>query len=57
MIYPDSAGNGSGDAPEHVYTVQFTNEELWGAEEAEPNGSSTSTSGSPTSSPPRRSCR
>lgn len=38
MIYPDSAGNGGDDAPEHVYTVKFTNEELWGAEAAEPNG-------------------
>ncbi len=38
MIYPDSAGNGGGDAPEHVYTVKFTNEELWGSEAAEPNG-------------------
>ena len=38
MIYPDSAGNGRGDDPEHVYTVKFTNEELWGAEAAEPNG-------------------
>ena len=38
MIYPDSAGNGGPDAPEHVYTVKFTNEELWGAEAAEPNG-------------------
>lgn len=38
MIYPDSAGNGGGDAPEHVYTVKFSNEELWGAEAAEPNG-------------------
>ena len=27
-----------GDAPEHVYTVRFTNEELWGPEAAEPNG-------------------
>ena len=32
------AGNGGEDAPEHVYTVKFTNEELWGAEAAEPNG-------------------
>ncbi len=39
FIYPDSAGNSLGDAPEHVYTVRFTNEELWGAEHAEPNGS------------------
>ena len=38
MIYPDSAGNGGAEAPEHVYTVKFTNEELWGAEAAEPNG-------------------
>ena len=38
MIYPDSAGNGGPEAPEHVYTVKFTNEELWGAEAAEPNG-------------------
>jgi nitrile hydratase len=39
MIYPDSAGNGLGDDPKHVYTVRFSNEELWGAEAAEPNGS------------------
>jgi nitrile hydratase beta subunit len=38
FIYPDSAGNGGDDAPEHVYTVKFTNAELWGAEHAEPNG-------------------
>jgi nitrile hydratase beta subunit len=38
FIYPDSAGNGRGDAPEHVYSVRFTNEELWGPEAAEPNG-------------------
>ena len=37
FIYPDSAGNGGGDAPEHVYTVKFTNTELWGPETAEPN--------------------
>jgi nitrile hydratase len=41
MIYPDTAGNGQGEAPEHVYTVLFTSEELWGAEAAEPNGSVT----------------
>jgi nitrile hydratase len=41
MIYPDTAGNDLGEAPEHVYTVRFTNEELWGAEDAEPNGSVT----------------
>ena len=38
FIYPDSAGNGDGDAPEHVYTVKFTNAELWGSDTAEPNG-------------------
>lgn len=38
FIYPDSAGNGGPDAPEHVYTVKFANAELWGAENAEPNG-------------------
>lgn len=38
FIYPDSAGNGGGDAPEHVYTVRFTNAELWGADHSEPNG-------------------
>lgn len=38
FIYPDSAGNGGEDDPQHVYTVKFTNEELWGPEAAEPNG-------------------
>ena len=41
MIFPDTAGNDLGEAPEHVYTVRFTNAELWGAESAEPNGSVT----------------
>ncbi|RZT87806.1 nitrile hydratase [Pseudonocardia sediminis] len=41
MIYPDAAGNFGGEDPEHVYTVQFTNTELWGAETAEPNGTVT----------------
>ncbi len=36
-IYPDSAGNGGPEAPEHLYTVKFTAEELWGPETAEPN--------------------
>ncbi len=36
-IYPDSAGNGGPEAPEHLYTVRFTAEELWGPETAEPN--------------------
>ena len=38
FIYPDTAGNGGPESPEHVYTVKFTNEELWGPEAAEPNG-------------------
>lgn len=37
FIYPDSAGNGNGDAPEHLYTMSFTGRELWGEETAEPN--------------------
>lgn len=41
MIFPDTAGNDLGEAPEHVYTVRFTNSELWGAEAAESNGSVT----------------
>ncbi|GEL17892.1 nitrile hydratase subunit beta [Pseudonocardia asaccharolytica] len=38
FIYPDSAGNGGEDDPQHVYTVKFTGEELWGADAAEPGG-------------------
>lgn len=37
-IYPDSAGNGLGDAPEHLYTVRFTARELWGEDVADPSG-------------------
>jgi nitrile hydratase len=37
FIYPDSAGNGGGEDPQHVYTVEFTGEELWGAGAADPN--------------------
>ncbi|AIJ24700.1 MULTISPECIES: nitrile hydratase subunit beta [Amycolatopsis methanolica group] len=40
FIYPDSAGNGHGDAPEHLYTVRFTAKELWGEDVADPNGAS-----------------
>ena len=39
FIYPDTAGNGLGEDPEHVYTVRFTSQELWGPEAADPNGS------------------
>ncbi|MCE3554629.1 nitrile hydratase subunit beta [Pseudonocardia sp. RS11V-5] len=36
-IYPDSAGNGGPEAPEHLYTVRFTSQELWGPDAAEPH--------------------
>lgn len=36
-IYPDSAGNDGPEAPEHLYTVRFTGEELWGPDTTEPN--------------------
>jgi len=41
FIYPDSAGNGLGEAPEHVYTIQFDGAELWGADFANANTTST----------------
>lgn len=37
FIYPDTAGNGLGDCPEHVYTVKFTATELWGDGTGDPN--------------------
>lgn len=37
-IYPDAAGNGMGEAPEHVYTVRFDSTELWGKETGDANG-------------------
>jgi len=39
FIYPDTAGNGLGEAPEHVYTVKFTAEELWGSGADQPHDS------------------
>lgn len=39
FILPDAAGNGLGEAPEHVYTVKFTSEELWGKGFGDANGS------------------
>ncbi len=39
FIYPDSAGNGRGDDPQHVYTVRFSAQDLWGEEDGDPNGS------------------
>ncbi|HWD06355.1 MAG TPA: nitrile hydratase subunit beta [Amycolatopsis sp.] len=41
FIFPDSAGNGRGEDPQHVYTIQFDGAELWGEEYAEPNTSTT----------------
>lgn len=41
FIYPDSAGNGLGEDPQHVYTLQFDAEELWGEKYAEPNVTTT----------------
>ncbi len=29
-VYPDSNAHGLGEDPQHLYTVQFTGEELWG---------------------------
>jgi hypothetical protein len=37
FIYPDSAGNGQGDDPQHVYTVVFRAADLWGEQYADPN--------------------
>ncbi|WP_108610602.1 nitrile hydratase subunit beta [Aminobacter sp. MSH1] len=38
-VYPDTTGNGLPETSEHLYTVRFTNEELFGKEAGEPNGS------------------
>jgi len=43
---PGQRGQRRGDAPEHVYTVKFTNAELWGLAPPSRTASSTSTSGS-----------
>ncbi len=39
FIYPDTAGNGGEENPQHVYTVRFDAAHLWGADHAEPNSS------------------
>lgn len=39
FIYPDTAGVGLGEDPQHVYTLQFTAAELWGEGIGDPNGS------------------
>jgi nitrile hydratase beta subunit len=31
-VYPDSNASGLGEDPQHLYTVRFTAEELWGSE-------------------------
>ena len=41
FVYPDSSGNELGEDPQHLYTVQFEGAELWGADYAENNTSST----------------
>nr|Q53117.1 RecName: Full=Nitrile hydratase subunit beta; Short=NHase; Short=Nitrilase [Rhodococcus sp. (in: high G+C Gram-positive bacteria)]AAA26184.1 nitrile hydratase beta subunit [Rhodococcus sp. (in: high G+C Gram-positive bacteria)] len=41
FVYPDSAGNGRGDDPQHLYTLQFDATELWGEQYAEPNVTTT----------------
>lgn len=41
FIYPDSAGNGLGDDPKHVYTVRFRAADLWGEQNADPNSTVT----------------
>ena len=35
-VFPDSSAHGSGDAPQHLYAVQFTADTLWG-ENGRPN--------------------
>jgi nitrile hydratase len=41
FIYPDSAGNGLGEDPKHVYTLRFRAADLWGEQVADPNSSVT----------------
>jgi nitrile hydratase len=41
FIYPDSAANGLGEDPQHVYTVRFDAAQLWGEEAADPNATVT----------------
>ena len=33
VVYPDSAGNGRADDPQHVYTIRFAGNELWGPDD------------------------
>jgi nitrile hydratase beta subunit len=41
FVYPDSAGNGLGDDPQHVYTVLFRAADLWGEKVGDPNATVT----------------
>lgn len=41
FVYPDSAGNGRGEDPQHVYTVVFDAATLWGRDAADPNSTVT----------------
>lgn len=38
FVFPDTNAHGKGKAPQHVYTVRFAAQELWG-DTAEPSGS------------------
>ena len=35
FIFPDTNAHGKGETPQHVYSVKFTFQELWGKERAE----------------------
>jgi len=37
FVYPDGVANGAEETAEHVYTVQFTAQELWGEAIGDPN--------------------
>jgi nitrile hydratase beta subunit len=37
FVYPDSAGNGGPEDPQHVYTIRFDGKDLWGPDYAEEN--------------------
>jgi nitrile hydratase len=41
FVYPDTAAAGLGEDPQHVYTILFAAQTLWGQEYAEPNTSTT----------------
>jgi nitrile hydratase subunit beta len=41
FVYPDAAGNGLGDDPQHVYSVRFAATDLWGPGAADPNSTVT----------------